>query len=119
MKPVVLVADDDEDILELLAFRLKREGYQVLVARDGEHALAIARERRPAVAVLDVSMPRLDGLEVARAIRADELDTRIVLLTARAREEDVRRGIDVGVDGYITKPFSPAHLGWRLAQLLG
>ena len=119
MKPLVLVADDEQDILELLAFRLEREGYAVLVARDGERALALARERHPAVAVLDVTMPCLDGFEVTRAIRADELDTRIVLLTARARQEDVRRGIDAGADGYITKPFSPAHLGWRLAELLG
>jgi DNA-binding response OmpR family regulator len=119
MKPVVVVADDDEDILALLAFRLEREGYDVLPARDGAHALALTRERHPAVAVLDVAMPGLDGLEVARAIRADGLDTRVVLLTARAAEQDVRRGLAAGADGYITKPFSPAHLGWRLAELLG
>ena len=118
MTKVVLIADDDEDILALLAFRLEREGYEVLAARDGEEALALARGRRPAVAVLDVAMPGLDGLAVARAIRADGLATRVVLLTARAREEDVRRGIAAGADGYITKPFSPAHLDWRLAELL-
>jgi len=115
---LVLVADDDEDILALLAFRLEREGYDVLAARDGGQALALARERRPAVAVLDVAMPRLDGYEVTRAIRAKGLATQVVLLTARAGEDEVRRGLEAGADGYITKPFSPAHLGWRLAELL-
>jgi CheY-like chemotaxis protein len=119
-KPLVLLADDDEDILALMAFRLEREGYEVLSTRDGERALELVRDRRPAIAVLDVAMPRLDGLTVTRAIRADETlgETRVVLLTARARQQDLETGFDAGADAYITKPFSPSLLSWRLAELL-
>ena len=106
----VLVADDDEDILLLVTARLRREGHQIVQARDGREALAAAREHRPAVAVLDVGMPGLDGLDVLEQIRADpELRTvRVLLLTAKAQEQDVRRGLASGADAYMKKPFSPA-----------
>jgi DNA-binding response OmpR family regulator len=117
-RPVILVAEDEEDILSLLAFRLEREGYEVVAARDGDRALELARARRPAAAVLDIAMPGLDGLAVARRIRAELAETKILLLTARARREDIESGLAAGADGYITKPFSPAMLGWRLAELL-
>ena len=96
--PLVLVADDDEDIVALVRLRLERAGLAVVVARDGESALAAARERRPRVAVLDVSMPGLDGLEVVRRLRADEATrgTGLILLTANAQEADVQRGFDAG-----------------------
>ncbi len=115
--PLVLVADDDEDILALVSYRLRRDGYDVACARDGAEALELARTRRPAVAVLDAAMPAMDGVDVVRALREEGLETRVVLLTARARPEDVRRGFDAGADGYITKPFSPAHLSWEVAAL--
>lgn len=118
-KTVVLVADDDDDILLLITTRLRRDGFDVIAARDGEEALAHARERRPDVAVLDIGMPKLDGLEVLQKIRADETlqAMRVLLLTAKAQESDVRRGHDAGADAYVRKPFSPAELSARVREL--
>jgi DNA-binding response OmpR family regulator len=120
-QPVVLAADDDEDILELVAFRLERSGYTVLKARDGEEALQVAREALPDLAVLDVMMPKLDGFEVTRRIRADGATKGmpIILLTARAQDADVQAGFDAGADDYIRKPFSPQELRARVQAILG
>ena len=120
-QPVVLAADDDEDILALVTFRLERSGYTVLQARDGEEALELARERKPDLAVLDVMMPKLDGLELTRRLRAEEATSRmpIILLTARAQDTDVQQGFDAGADDYIRKPFSPQELRSRVQAMLG
>ena len=120
MSAVVLVADDDEDILLLVTTRLKRDGFEVVSARNGIEAVALAEQHQPAVAVLDVGMPGLDGLEVLAAIRGIESlkDTRVLLLTAKAQESDVRRGYDSGADAYVKKPFSPAELSTRVRALL-
>jgi DNA-binding response OmpR family regulator len=117
----VLVAEDDEDILLLVTTRLQRDGYDVVAARSGAEALELVRERRPEVAVLDIGMPPPDGLEVVRRIRTDSdlRSTRLLLLTAKAQESDVRRGYDAGADAYVKKPFSPAHLAARVAELYG
>ena len=117
----ILVADDDQDILELVAFRLERAGYEVLTAGDGEQALATAREHRPALAVLDVMMPKLTGYDVVKAMRAEEGTSRIpvILLTARVQEADVSRGFEAGADDYIRKPFSPQELRARVEAILG
>ena len=120
-EPLVLVADDDEDILLLVTTRLRRDGFDIISARSGDEALALVRERRPALAVLDIGMPGLDGVQVLEQIRADD-DLRamlVVLLTAKAQESDVRRGFDAGADAYVKKPFSPADLSARVGQLLG
>lgn len=117
----VLIADDDADILELVAFRLERAGYEVLTAGDGEEALSLARERRPALAVLDVMMPKLTGYDVVRAMR-DEDGTRdipVILLTARVQDADVSRGFEAGADDYVRKPFSPQELRARVEAVLG
>jgi two-component system phosphate regulon response regulator PhoB len=100
--------------------RLTRDGYEVVSASSGDRALELARERRPRVAVLDIGMPGLDGLEVLGAIRGDESlrCTLVVLLTAKAQESDVRRGYDSGADAYVKKPFSPAELSARVRTLL-
>jgi DNA-binding response OmpR family regulator len=119
-EPLVLVADDDEDILLLVTTRLKRDGFEIVQASNGDQALAVARERRPALAVLDIGMPGLDGVEVLEQIRADG-DLRamkVLLLTAKAQESDVRRGFDAGADAYVKKPFSPADLSARVRELL-
>ena len=94
-QPVILAADDDQDILELVAFRLERSGYTVIQARDGEEALRLALERKPDLAVLDVMMPKLDGFELTRRLRAEEATRRmpIILLTARAQDADVQAGL--------------------------
>jgi DNA-binding response OmpR family regulator len=119
-EPLVLVADDDDDILLLVTTRLRRDGFEVVSARDGNEALTLAREQRPDVAVLDIGMPGLDGLEVLARIRADDelRGMRIVLLTAKAQESDVRRGYTAGADLYVRKPFSPAELSMRVRLLL-
>jgi len=119
--PLVLVADDDEDILGLVAFRLEQSGYEVAAAKDGEEALRLARELSPALVVLDVMMPRLDGYEVTRRLRDDEATRRIpvILLTARAQEADVARGFESGADDYLRKPFSPRELAARVQAVLG
>jgi DNA-binding response OmpR family regulator len=119
MTDVVLVADDDDDILLLVTTRLRRDGYEVIAARNGIEALALAQEHKPSVAVLDVGMPGLDGIEVLIALRGiDELrDTKVLLLTAKAQESDVRRGYDAGADIYLKKPFSPAELAAKVREL--
>jgi DNA-binding response OmpR family regulator len=119
-EPTVLIADDDRDILELLAYRLGREGYEVLRASDGEEALRLAVERKPDLALLDVMMPKLDGFQVTRQIREHEATRLIpvILITARVREEDVVRGFEAGADDYMTKPFSPADLRVRMRIIM-
>jgi DNA-binding response OmpR family regulator len=119
-RPVVVVAEDDEDILRLVATRLGRDGYEVVQTRDGAAALAAVREREPALVLLDVSMPALDGMEVLARIRGDEhlAGTRVVLLTAMAQEQDVRRAFEAGADGYVRKPFSLTELSTKVAELL-
>ena len=120
-RPVVLVADDDDDIRDLVAFRLDRAGYEVLRAGDGQQALELAREHRPDLAVLDVMMPKLTGYEVTRELRADDATSRIpvILLTARVQEADVARGFEAGADDYVKKPFSPQELKARVQAVLG
>jgi DNA-binding response OmpR family regulator len=117
---LVLVADDDDDILLLVTTRLRRDGFEIIEARTGDEALGLAQTRRPDVAVLDVGMPGLDGLEVLERIRADDAlrGMRVLLLTAKAQESDVRRGHDAGADAYVRKPFSPAELSSRVRELL-
>jgi DNA-binding response OmpR family regulator len=119
-EPLILVADDDDDILLLVTTRLRRDGFNVVSTSDGEQALALAREHKPTLAVLDIGMPGLDGLEVLAEIRADESlrGTLVLLLTAKAQESDVRRGYDSGADAYVKKPFSPSELSTRVRALL-
>ena len=118
--PVLLVADDDEDILTLVRLRLTRSGFDVVVARDGEEALRLTREHRPDLAVLDWMMPKTTGIEVLRAIRAgsDTAEIPVVLLTARASDSDVAEGMAAGADDYIKKPFSPQDLAARVTTIL-
>jgi DNA-binding response OmpR family regulator len=119
-QPLVLVADDDQDVRELVVFRLERAGYRVVTAGDGEEAMEVALSRRPAVCVIDVMMPKLDGYEVTERLRAsDELaEVAILLLTASVDETSVERGFAAGADDYIKKPFSPAELVERVAAAL-
>jgi DNA-binding response OmpR family regulator len=121
VRPLVLIADDDPDILALVRFRLERDGYEVLSAPDGETALDLAMARTPDLAVLDVMMPRLDGYEVTRRLREHGPTTTIpiILLTARVQEPDLERGFEAGADDYVTKPFSPQALGERVQAALG
>jgi DNA-binding response OmpR family regulator len=117
---VIVVADDDADILDLVALTLERAGHVVHRARDGEEALELDRREHPDLAVLDVSMPKLDGFELTRRLRNDPDTTgvRIVLLTALVQDSDVSAGLDAGAHEYVRKPFSPEELQTRVAELL-
>jgi DNA-binding response OmpR family regulator len=119
-KPLILVADDEEDILALVTYRLEEDGYEVAQARDGETALKLARERVPDLAVIDVMMPKKDGYEVTEGMRESREAARVpvILLTARIQEADVKRGFEAGADEYIKKPFSPDDLRSRVRALL-
>ena len=114
---LVLVVDDEPPIVDLLAYNLRRADYQVLVARDGEEALAMARRERPDLIILDLMLPRLDGLDVCRAIRR-ERDVPIIMLTARESEIDRVVGLELGADDYVVKPFSVREFMVRVKNVL-
>jgi len=116
----ILIVDDEPNILVSLEYLMKREGYEVHLARDGDAALAAIRRERPALVLLDVMMPGKSGLEVCDAVRADEAlaATKIVLLTAKGRDTDVAKGLALGADAYVTKPFSTRELAQRVRELL-
>ena len=117
---VVLVADDDADIRDLVAFKLEQAGLEVVAVEDGQAALEQARARRPTLAVLDVSMPGLSGIDVCRMLRAapSAAGMLIIMLTARVQEQDVEGGFSAGADDYVTKPFSPRELISRIQAVL-
>lgn len=116
----VLVADDDDDIRDLIVFKLTQAGFEVHACADGLVALDAIRDLRPALVVLDVMMPGMSGIDVTRAVRRDILldHVRIILLTARAQEADVQTGFTVGADDYVIKPFSPRELVSRVGAVL-
>ena len=121
MSATILIADDEPNILLSLEFLMKREGFHVLVARDGQEALNAIEQYRPALVLLDVMMPLKTGFEVCQAVRAsDELaGTRLLMLTAKGREIDVAKGLALGADDYMTKPFSTRDLVAKVRELLG
>jgi two-component system alkaline phosphatase synthesis response regulator PhoP len=113
----VLVVEDERQIAEIAKDYLQHAGYAVFTAEDGIEALAMSRDRRPDLVVLDIGLPRLDGLEVARRLRKDSA-VPIIMLTARAEESDRLMGLDLGADDYIVKPFSPRELVARVRAVL-
>ena len=119
-QPVVVLADDDEDIIKLVSYRLERCGYRVVSVRNGVEAVRLATELLPAVVVLDVSMPGMTGIEGTRALRAapETATLPIILLTARTSEADVAAGTAAGATTYVTKPFSPQELARRVEELV-
>jgi CheY-like chemotaxis protein len=116
----VLVADDDSDIRELVSFKLEQAGHKVIGVVDGPSAVAAARELVPDVAIVDVTMPGMGGLEVCAALRDDARTAKIpiILLSARARADDTETGMGAGAVAYVTKPFSPRDLVQRVESLL-
>ena len=118
---LILVADDDGDVRELVVFRLERAGYRVVTAADGQEAVEVALERSPDVCVIDVMMPKLDGYQVTERLRASPglAEVPIVLLTASVEDAAVSRGFEVGACDYIKKPFGPHELLERIAAALG
>jgi len=116
----ILVADDEPYIARSLSFVLKKEGFSVEIASDGEEALRKAKEFRPEVMFLDVMMPRMDGFHVCRSLKSDaELrKINVIMLTAKGQEADRERAMKEGADGYITKPFSPMEIISKVKELL-
>ena len=117
----ILVVDDEPPILRLMEFILAREGHEMIVAVNGEEALAKVAEHSPDLILLDIMMPRIDGYEVVRRLRADPAHGKIpiIMLSAKAQDADVQKGVDVGVNEYITKPFSPPYLVEVVNKYLG
>lgn len=118
MKKRILIVEDEKNIVDILRFNLQREGYETLEAYDGEKGLQLALEEEPSLILLDVMLPKLDGFEVCRAIRAQGHTTPILMLTAREEETDKVLGLELGADDYITKPFSMRELLARIRRLV-
>ena len=117
----VLIADDEPNIVISLEFLMKREGWRVSVARDGDAALAAIRSERPDLVLLDVMMPGKSGFEVCQAVRADDAlaGVKILMLSAKGRDTDLAKGSALGADAYMTKPFSTRELADKVRELLG
>jgi len=120
-QPRVLIVDDEPHIVTSLVFLMRQNGYDVQVINDGAVALDAIRERHPALVLLDVMLPSLDGVSVCRQLKADPstADIKVVMLTAKGREDDRERGLAAGADLYVTKPFSTRQLVADVAGLLG
>ena len=113
----ILVVDDDQKIVDLVTLYLKKDGYQVLAAGDGQQALDLARYRQPDLVILDLLLPEMDGMDVCHILRA-ESKVPVIMLTARAAEDDRLAGLELGADDYVTKPFSPRELVARVRAVL-
>jgi two-component system phosphate regulon response regulator PhoB len=120
MKPKILVVDDESDVLEIVEFNLKSAGFDVVTAEDGEEALKKARTSNPSLIILDLMLPKVDGLEVCKLLRRETVTAGvpIIMLTAKAMEIDRVLGLEIGADDYVTKPFSPRELVLRVKKLL-
>jgi len=120
MTTKILIADDEPNILISLEFLMKREGYEVHLARDGQEALELLRRERPRLVLLDVMMPKKTGFEVCQEVRNDDdiRSTLILMLTAKGRETDVVKGLALGADAYMTKPFSTRDLVQKVREML-
>ncbi len=120
MSASILIADDEPNILISLEFLLKRAGYEVTLARDGQQALDAIQRDRPALVLLDVMMPIKTGFEVCQAVRADDSlnAVRILMLSAKGRDTDLAKGLALGADAYITKPFSTRELVQKVQDML-
>lgn len=121
MSQKILIADDEPNILISLEFLMKREGYEVFLARDGQEAVDTILKERPALVLLDVMMPIKTGFDVCHEVRANEAlrDIRILMLTAKGRDTDVAKGLALGADAYMIKPFSTKELVQKVRALLG
>ena len=117
----IIIAEDEPNIIMSLEFLLTQAGHDVSIARDGETALRLASEARPDLIVLDLMLPLINGFEVCRRLRADPAlrDTKVLMLTARGRQSEIKRGLEAGANAYMTKPFATRDLLGAVAELLG
>jgi DNA-binding response OmpR family regulator len=116
----VLIAEDDANILISLDYLMRKNGYEVFVAQDGEEALKLALEHQPKVVLLDIMMPKMDGYEVCQAIKStkETSHAKIIFLSAKGKEEDIQKGMEAGASAYITKPFSTAEIVQKVKELI-
>jgi DNA-binding response OmpR family regulator len=114
----ILVVDDENSIIQLVQLYLEREGYRVKSSKDGLTALELVRKHKPALVILDIMLPGLDGLEVCRRLRSEDLTIAILMLTARDEDVDKIIGLELGADDYLTKPFNPRELVARVKAIL-
>ena len=120
MKEKILIVEDEKDIIKMLEYNLKKDGYRVIDARDGEDALDLAVREHPDLILLDLMLPGMDGLEVCKALKKESKTSSIpiIMLTAKSQESDKVVGLELGADDYITKPFSPRELMARIKAVL-
>ena len=120
MTTKILIADDEPNILISLEYLMKREGYEVHLAHDGQETLDALRREKPRIVLLDVMMPKKSGFEVCQELRADDSirDTLVLMLTAKGRDTDIAKGLAMGADAYVTKPFATRELVQKVRELL-
>ncbi len=114
----ILIVDDEPNILLSLEFLFKKEGFQVLIARDGEEALEIIEDQIPELIILDIMMPKVDGYQVCSHVKSHHPDTRVIFLTAKSKMKDMQKGLDLGADLYLTKPFSTKEIIAQVKSIL-
>ena len=120
MKETVLIVEDEKDIVKMLDYNLRKEGFRIFSANNGEDGLDMARRENPDLILLDLMLPEMDGLDVCKAVKNDAKTTHIpiIILTAKAQESDKVVGLELGADDYVTKPFSPRELIARIKAVL-
>lgn len=114
----ILIVDDEPNILLSLEFLFKKEGYEVFIARDGEEAMGIIKDKNPVLIILDIMMPKVDGYEVCKFVKAMEEEVKVIFLTAKSKQQDKEKGLSLGADLYLTKPFSTKNLVQQVKILL-
>ncbi|MFD2200486.1 response regulator transcription factor [Shivajiella indica] len=114
----ILIVDDEPNILLSLEFLFKKEGYRVFIARDGEEAMGIIKENGPDLVILDIMMPKVDGYEVCRYLKKNHKNVKVVFLTAKSKQQDIQKGMEMGADLYLTKPFSTKDLVNKVKGLI-
>lgn len=114
----ILLVDDEPNILLSLEFLFKKEGYQVLIARDGEEAMDLIRDEIPDLIILDIMMPKVDGYEVCAFVKKHYLHTKVIFLSAKSKEKDLQKGLALGADKYLTKPFSTKEIIAEVKKLI-
>lgn len=115
----ILIVDDEPNILMSLEFLMKKEGYEVYIARDGSEAMEIINSKFPETIILDIMMPEVDGYQVCKYIKEDlkDKDIKVIFLSAKSKEEDIKKGYEMGADLYLTKPFSTRNLVKKVSEL--
>lgn len=121
MAKKILVIEDEKELVEMVQLRLEANGYDIIIAHDGQEGLNKAKKEKPDLIILDLMLPKIDGYKVCRMLKFDEKYKKIpiILFTARAQESDKKMGEEVGADAYITKPFEPKVLLAKISELLG